>query len=492
MSLKRVKIIFLLLLLCSGPVAADPRGALSHLHELTLDNGMRFLLLPRKGAPVFTAYIRVVAGGVDEEMGRTGLAHLLEHMAFKGTSEIGTRDFPKEKLLLEKIEAVQSQMLHAPAAERASLGKTMQDLISQAGELVVKEEFSKIYQRNGAANLNATTSQDITSYFVTLPSPKLRLWAYLESSRLKDPVFREFYSERQVVGEERRMRVEDSPFGTLYETFLQLAFEKSPYRQPTIGYREDIGRLSASDLKAFYQKYYVPSNMVVALVGDFDLKEAEAVIRQYFGSIPASPPPPVPQVRESPPTKEKRVSVPFDASPSLVFGYLKPNMPHEDDYVFDVLQQILCEGQTSRLYREMVVRRKLVQNIACSSSTPGSRMENVFFVYASVHQGHQPQEVLKAFDEVVGDLRIRGVSEQELSKAKKNILSQWYFDLQSNEDIADSISYFEAVAGDWRYILNHQKKIQGIGSEDIQRIVSTYLIPERRRTVVLKPRKGKI
>jgi predicted Zn-dependent peptidase len=491
MSLNRIKIFFILLLsLCSGNLAADPGGILSKVHEFSLDNGMKFLLLPRKGAPVFTAYIRVAVGGVDEEPGRTGIAHLLEHMAFKGTREIGTKDYAQEKILLEKIEEVQSQMLRASPAERLRLKKTMDQLIAQAGDLVEKEEFSKIYQRNGGTELNATTSQDVTSYFVTLPSPKLRLWAYLESSRLKDSVFREFYSEREVVGEERRMRVEDSPFGSLYEAFLQLAFEKSPYRQPTIGYREDLPKLSASDLKSFYQKYYVPSNMVVALVGDFDLQEAESIIREYFATIPAGPKPPAPQVDEPRPSVEKRIAVPFDASPAMLFGYLKPNMPHEDDYVFDVLEQILCEGQTSRLYRDLVVQKKLVQKVVCSAATPGSRMENLFFVYASINQGHRPGEVLQAFDEQVRDLQTNGVSERELNKAKKNILSQWYFDLQSNDDIASSISYFQAIAGDWRYILGHQKKIQGIDSADIQRVVSTYLAPKRRRTAVLSPLKS--
>ena len=492
MSLARVKtiLVFFLIIFWSGGLAANPAALLSNVHELTLDNGMRFLLLPRKGAPVFTAYIRVKAGGVDEEAGKTGLAHLLEHMAFKGTSEIGTKDYAKEKVLLDKIEEIQAKKLAAPASEQAALDKEMQGLIFQAEDLVVKEEFSKIYQRNGADDLNATTSQDITSYFVTLPSPKLRLWAYLESTRLRDPVFREFYSERQVVGEERRMRVDDSPFGKLYEQFLLLAFEKSPYRQPTIGYPQDLPRLSASDLKEFYEKYYVPSNIVVALVGDFDLQETESVIRHYFGSLPAGHQPPAPQVKEPEPNVEKQLAVPFDASPAMLFGYLKPNMPSEDDYIFDVLEQVLCEGQTSRLYRELVVRRKLAQNVMCSAATPGSRMENLFFVYVSIHRGHTAAEILQAFDEEVEKLKIHGISEQELNKAKKNILSSWFFDLQSNDDIASTISYFESVAGDWHYILNHQKKIQEITSQDIQRVISTYLTPARRRTVVLKPLKG--
>lgn len=448
---------------------------------------MVFLLLPRPGAPVFSAYIRVKAGGVDEAPGQTGIAHLLEHMAFKGTPEIGTRDYAKEKLLLDGIEKLQSQIQKTSGAKREELEKAMAAMTEEAGQLVVKEEFSKIYQRNGATGLNATTSQDVTSYFVTLPSNKLRLWAYLESSRLKNPVFREFYSERDVVQEERRTRVDDSPFGALYEAFTHLAFAKSPYRQPTIGYPEDLTRLSATDLASFYKKYYSPSNMVGALVGNFDLKEAESIIREYFGSLPAAPSPPGVEVTEPEPKEEKRIKVPFDASPSLMFGYLKPNMPHEDDYVFDLLEQVLCEGATSRLYRELVVKQKLVQTLACATSTPGSRMENLFLVYGSIHQGHRAEEVLQAFDAEMEKIKKRGIGEKELAKAKKSLLSQWYFDLQSNSDIAETLSYFEAVAGDWRYILGHQKKIQKITSKDIQRVVARYLTPRRRRSAMLLP-----
>jgi predicted Zn-dependent peptidase len=460
---------------------------LGHVKEITLDNGMKFLLLRREGAPVFSAHIQVKVGGVDEAAGQSGIAHLLEHMAFKGTSTIGTKDYEKEKVVLARIEEVHAKLQSSRGEDRAELERQFNDLLAEAGEFVVKEEFSRIYNRNGATDLNATTSADLTSYFVTLPNTKLRLWAYLESSRLRDPVFREFYSERDVVVEERRTRVDDSPFGKLYEAFIKLAFEKSPYRHPTIGYQADVERLSATDLKKFYEKYYVPQNMVGAVVGNIDLEETEQILREYFGGIPVRPPPPALQVREPEPVHPRQTAVRFDAAAALVFGYLKPKMPHADDYVFDVLDQVLCEGPTSRLYQRLVVREKLVQDVSCSPSTPGSRLDNLFIVYAFVNQGHNPSEVLQSFDEELKNIALHGVGPEEMEKAKKNLISQWYYELQSNDDIAQVLSYFEAVAGTWKYILGHPEKIQSVSGADVQRVIQTYLKPDRRRMAILIP-----
>lgn len=468
-------------------VQAKPKGLLDGVEEFTLDNGMKFLLLKRQGAPVFSAYIRIKAGGVDEEDGKTGIAHLLEHMAFKGTSTIGTRDHEKEKVLLAKLEVLHDKKLQTNGATRQQLEKQMQQVMEEASELVVKEEFSKIYQRNGATGLNATTSQDLTSYFVTLPNTKLELWAYLESSRLKDPVFREFYSERQVVGEERRMRVEDSPFGKLYESFIQLSFDKSPYRRPTIGFKEDIQKLSATDLKEFYQKYYVPSNAVGAIVGNIDLPETKRILKEYFGDWSPGNRPSEEFPEEPKPTKPKTETVPFDAKPALAMGYLKPNMPHPDDYVFDVLDAVLCRGRTARLYKRWVIKERIAQGVNCSPSTPGSRLDNLFFIYAAITTGVAPEKLIQSFDDELEKIIKEGVDEKELKKAKKSILSQWYFDLSSNSDLAEALSYFEAVGGDWRYILNHQKKIQAVKSKDIVRVIKEYMTPEKRRWAYLKP-----
>ncbi len=477
------------MILFSCRVWASPGHVLDGVETFTLPNGMTFLLLSRPGAPVFSAYLRVKVGGVDEADGKTGIAHLLEHMAFKGSSQIGTRNFSEEKILLEKIETLQQRLRQASPQERVGLERQLQTLMREASRYVVKEEFSKIYQRNGATGLNATTSQDLTSYFVTLPSNKLALWAYLESQRLQDPVFREFYSERDVVMEERRMRVHDSPFGTLYEAFFAMAMPGSPYHRPTIGYEQDIRALTATDLRQFYNRYYVPGNMVVSLVGNFDLQQAKDLIIQYFGSLPAGPLPSPPQVQEVPELAPPPVVVSYDAQPAMVFGFPKPTLPHPDDYVFDVLDEVLCDGRTSRLYKTLVEEKKLVLGISCSAASPGSRLPNMFFIYAPLTPGHSAEEVLQAFDQEMEKIRKHGVSAQELQQAKKKLLAQWYYDLQGNEPLSESISYFQSIAGDWKYILTHPRYIEEVDNADLKRVVEKYLKPSRRRVGILQSNK---
>jgi len=487
---RKVFLFFCLLVSFGGfaPASANP-DLLDQVRAVTLSNGMRFLLLRRTGAPVFTAYLQVKVGGIDEVEGQTGIAHLLEHMAFKGTKEIGTTDSAAEQKLLEQIETVHAQWLNAQGPAKAELDRQMKSLVASAERLVVKEEFSRIYLRNGGADLNATTSQDLTSYFVQLPSTKLCLWAFLESSRLRDPVFREFYSERDVVMEERRTRIDDSPFGKLHEALMGLAFQKSPYRRPTIGYVPDLQKVSATLLRAFYQRYYVPGNMIGAVVGDIDLDETQKILEEYFGKLPKGPLPPKVTAEEPPQTQERRVEVPFDAAPALMVGYHKPTMPHADDYSFDVFDQVLCEGRTSRLYKRLVEKDRLVQGISCSNGAPGGRLDNLFLLYASILPGHDANEVLKAMDDEFQKVEREGVSGDELKKAKKNLLAEWNYEMQSNNEMAELLSYFEALAGSWRYILEHPKRIAAVRSADLQALVKTYLQPQQRSAVVLKPLK---
>ena len=482
--------LFLLILIGGSTLGAhaaraNPGSLEEQIKAVTLDNGMRFLLLRRAGAPIFTAYIRVKVGGVDEADGKSGIAHLLEHMAFKGTSSIGTSDAAKERELLAQIEAVQKKLQAAAPAEKSALQNEMQNLVKQAGELVNKEEFTRIYNRNGANNLNATTSQDLTSYFVTLPNTKLRLWAFLESSRLLDPVFREFYSERDVVREERRSRVDDSPFGKLYEALMEITFAGSPYARPTIGYPKDLETLSATDLKEFYDRYYSPGNMVVAIVGNIELAETESIIREYFGKLPKKPPPPevVVQKSERPPAPPRHVTM--AASPAMMVSYPKPTMPHRDDYIFDVLQQVLCEGNTSRLYQRLVEKDRLVQKVGCSASTPGARLDNAFFVYATLMPGTSAEKVSAVLNEEFQGLVGGGVTDAELQRAKKNLIADWYYEMQSNDELAELLSYFEVIFGDWRYIFKHREQIQSITSQDLKRVTGQYLTPAQSRTVIL-------
>ncbi|MBL7686272.1 MAG: insulinase family protein [Deltaproteobacteria bacterium] len=477
----KLRLIILVLFISSQLISFSFASSLEdQVSRYTLKNGMRFLLVQRKGAPVFAGYIRVKVGGADEESGKTGIAHMLEHMAFKGTQSIGTRNYLKEKKVIEEIETVgielskltQANQNQSPKAKK--LQEQLKQLQKKQESFIVKDEFSRAYTQNGASNFNATTSKDVTSYFVELPSSKLELWAYLESERLKDPVFREFYQERDVVQEERRSRVDNSPFGKNYEELLQNAFSVSPYRDPTIGYAKDISALTATDLKKFYETYYVPQNMVGAIVGNFEIDEVKRMLDQYFGSIPAGKNPPQVSKQEPEQTQEKRHQVSFDARSHLMIAYHKPTMPSREDYVFDMIGQVLCEGRSSRLHQSLIEKQKLAQAIGCDASTPGARFNNLFFIYASALGKNHLSEIEKAIDVEIEKMKNTPVTSEELERARKQILADRLFKMKSNLGLAETLTYFEVLAGDWHYLLEHEKTLSEITPNEIQKVAQKY------------------
>ena len=327
----------------------------SSVREFSLDNGLQLLVVERPGSPTFSAYITIGVGSVHELSHQRGVAHLLEHMLFKGTKTLGTRDFAREKPLLDQIEAIGSRLDELRAArgdhsaEIEALQKDLSALQEKHRELVVKDEFSRIYAENGGVGYNAFTSKDLTTYLINLPSNKLELWAAIESDRMKNPVLREFYTERDVVREERRRSYESSPGGLLYENLLSTAFTMHPYRNPIIGWQSDIANLTLAETRDFLNNYYAPINTVIALVGDLDADEAYAMVKKYFGDIP--PGKPVANVVEQEPEQqgEKRREIHFDSEPMAAIAFHKPTLPHRDDYVFGVIAEVLGEGRTSRL-----------------------------------------------------------------------------------------------------------------------------------------------
>jgi len=455
------------------------------VHKVTLPNGMRFLIVHREGAPIFTGYIRVGVGSYDEPMGKTGIAHLLEHMAFKGTPEIGTTDYQAEAKYLAELETIAQALKTADPKQKLNLLKQFEEVRTKANEFVIKEAFSKIYNRNGGDDLNATTSQDLTSYFVSLPNSKLELWAYLESSRLKDSIFREFYAERDVVLEERRMRVDDSPFGAAYEAFLDLAFEKSPYQYPIIGFAKDVANLTATDLYQFYHEYYIPSNIVGAVVGNVDVGQTEKILQKYFGTIPSQKS--KTEIKVEPEEFQAKYKVLYqDSNPFMMIGFPKPTLPHPDDYAFDLLDQVICGGLTSHFYQRLVIQEKLVNSLECDSSTPGVRAQNLYFIYASLLPGHEGQEVLKTLFDELNKITHEGINPQAIERARKNLLAGIFYGLEQNSQLASMLSFYEILAGDWKYLIEHPQKIKSLQASDLQKIISTYLKPERAIVIEVK------
>ena len=289
MSYRALKSFAIVLVLAALAAAQDIASFEKRTTVKKLDNGLTVVICERPEAPVFSFFTHVDAGSVQDPLGQTGLAHMFEHMAFKGTDKIGTTDYAAEKVALEKVE----QAYAAYIAERdkpvgrdqqklKDLEKAWKDAVTDANKYVKPNEFPQIVESNGGEDLNANTSDDETNYFYSFPENRLELWAYLESERFLHPVMREFYKERNVVIEERRMRTDSNPIGRLLEQFTTAAFQAHPYHRPTIGWMSDLNSFSATDAKQFFDKYYIPSNMVVTVVGDVKASRDDADRRKIF------------------------------------------------------------------------------------------------------------------------------------------------------------------------------------------------------------------
>src|SRR5215469_13325017 len=288
---------FLLVFLFFVGLAAQAQDIASFEKRITvkkLANGLTVVIMERPEAPVFSFNTHVDAGSVQEVQGITGLAHMFEHMAFKGTDKIGTTDYPAEKKALAEVErtyaAYQNENLKENGRDPkkvAELEAAWKDAIQKADQFVVVNEFGEIVESQGGVGLNAGTDLDETNYEYSLPENRLELWAYLESERFLHPVMREFYKERDVVMEERRMRTDSSPSGRLVEQFLAAAFIAHPYGRPTLGWPSDLRAFSATDALNFFHEYYIPSNMTIAVVGDVKASQAIPIIEKYFGRLPA-------------------------------------------------------------------------------------------------------------------------------------------------------------------------------------------------------------
>src|SRR5580698_8717983 len=282
----------------AGARAQDLKSFEQRITTKVLPNGLTLIVCERPEAPVFSYSTFIDAGDVNDPSGESGLAHMFEHLAFKGTSEIGTTDYAAEKIALARVEAASNayeaefrKPVGRDAKRLAALKQAFQDSQAEARKYVVPNQFTEIAEANGAQGLNAETGLDETEYYWSMPENRLELWAWMESSRLADTVPREFYKERDVVMEERRMRVDSSPEGRLMEQFLATAYVAHPYGRSDIGWPSEVGQITATQAMAFHRKYYVGSNIVVAIVGDVDAKTALPMLEKYFGRVPGGPKP---------------------------------------------------------------------------------------------------------------------------------------------------------------------------------------------------------
>ncbi|MBI5316463.1 MAG: insulinase family protein [Nitrospirae bacterium] len=481
-------------------------GLADRVLEKKLTNGLTILMVERHQTPVVSLNMTFAVGGVNEQVGQTGLAHLYEHMAFKGTRTVGTKDYEKERPILDEwyqvgteLERRQRELARRSQEKPASqedqaaiekLQKRFTELQEQAGQYVAGNEMALLYQRHGGVGLNAATGKDLTRYMINLPANRLPLWAALEADRMAHPVLREFYKERGVVMEERRLRNDDSANGLLFETFSSAAFRAHPYGIPTIGWESDILSLTPADTEAFFKAYYGPGNATIAIVGDINPKEVMILIEQTFGKIPAALPQP-PLVTVEPPQRgERRVEVEFDAEPSVVIGFHKPALGHPDDYVFDVIDAVLSDGLTSRLYTNLIREKRIAASVNSDSNYPGVRSPNLFILSATPLAPHTTAEIEAAIYAEIERLKTEPVSAKELEKVLNNLDADLVRALRSNGGLASQLALYQTVAGDWRYALKARDKIAAVTPADIQRVAAEYFIKSNRTVATLVKKAG--
>ncbi len=473
--------LFVLLLFClfcfpSASQGIELASFEQNVTEYTVKNGWTFILVERPVAPVFAFMTAVDVGSAQEETGRTGLAHMFEHMAFKGTPRLGTNNYEEEKKALEELEraylAFQEAKLNpAPDTRRIEdLSRVFKSKQRAAAKFVKKNEFSDVVEREGGVAVNAFTGADVTGYFYALPANKIELFCYLESERFLHPVFREFYEERDVVMEERRMRTESRPVGRLFEQFVVTAFTAHPYHHPVIGYASDIQSYTMTDAKKFFETYYIPSNMVTAIVGDIDPKTLIPLLETYFGRIPGRPTPPPLRTVEPPSIAEKVVTIKDPAQPFYMEGYHKPAATHPDQPIYDAIDDILTNGRTSRFYRSLVQDKQIAVDAGAYGSYPGEKYPHLWVAYAVPARGVTNETVQHAIREELDRLKTEDVTDEELAKFRTRAKASLIYSLKSNLGLAMSLADYQTLFGDWRELFRYIQRFDRVTKADIRRI----------------------
>ena len=462
--------------------------------EHTLKNGLKFLILPRHDAPVVSFHTYVNVGGVNESRGITGLAHIFEHLAFKGTSDIGTKDYKKEKPALEALDkawtAWRAEIRKGAGADSTKLKDlhaVFEQLQESATNLVENGEFDKIIEQQGGVGLNATTGADATQYYFSLPSNKLELWFTLESSRFFDPVIRDFYKEKDVVMEERRMRTESNPIGKLVEEFLAVAYKSHPYKEPVIGHMSDLQDITRDEALAFFKRYYIPSNIVIAIVGDVDPKETIRLAELYFGRLPAGTPTPDLRTVEPAQQSERSVTLREESQRLLLLGYKKGSARDPDAAVFDAIEDVMSSGRTSRLYKTLVRDKKLAIQAAGFSGFPGQKYPNLFAFYAFPAQGKTNEECLTAINDEIEKLKKESVTDDELQAVKTRARANLIRSLADNAGMAGQLTFYQATTGGWRNLFKQLDEINAVTVADIKRVANKVFVNSNRTIGTIEP-----
>jgi predicted Zn-dependent peptidase len=484
-----------------APAAPAPsiRTGLENLEkqvqEFTLPNGLRFIVVERHESPVFSFMTVVDAGSANDEVGTTGLAHMMEHMAFKGTPIVGTKDFEKEKQLLAAEEAAWNALLEerrrgarADTAKLRRLEGAFQAAQETARELVVSNEFSKIMEQSGAQNANAFTAADITAYYYSIPSNQLEKWALMEGSRMTYPVFREFYKEREVVYEERRMRVESSPMGRLFDEFIRTMFSAHPYGFGGIGYPSDLKTFSRAEGEQYFRTHYVAKNMTVAIVGDVTVAEVRKHAEKYFGELSDAPKPPPIDTLEPEQNAERRVLLEDPAQPYVVIGWHIPAASDPSFPAYRALADLLAGGDHARLNKRLVKEKKIVTRIGGGAGLIGEKYPTMFAVLALPASGQDPLAVEREIHATIGEIQsAKPFTEEELDGYKVRVKAQKIQQADGNSSLASALAQAQVLYGDWREFFREQERVQSLRVQDVMNVMQKSLVKKNRTVGLIVP-----
>ena len=466
------------------------------IRKVRLENGLTLLMLRRTNSPTLALYTKFKVGSSDESPEIAGTAHLLEHMLFKGTTNVGTTDFEKEKkyyLLMKvtgnELDALRLQIRNLEdrgvaipidlKERKERLQRRLKSIEENQKKYIIKSEDTYIYEQHGQVGFNAYTSHDVTNYQIKLPSNRLEIWAKMESDRLSNPILREYYTERDVIMEERRMRIENRGFGILREKFLSLAFSKSPYQRPVIGYESNIPFLDIYETEDFFKTYYTPDNMVIGIVGDLDFQETETMIRKYFGGLkPSTKIRKEVRILESYNLGEKRIQFKYPGGSILMVGFNKPAFPHSDSTVFDLIDFILTKGVESRLYKSAVINEKISTQVSSWTSDPGERYSNLFTIFSYLNSDADPKRMEEIIWEEIEKIKNGDISDSEIQKAKNKNSADFLREVDSNSSLAEGLTYYETLTKNWEDMFKIYDKFNAVSKEDIKRVANKYFVKE--------------
>lgn len=465
--------------------------------ETTLDNGLKIIVMERHDAPVASFVTFANVGGVDDPKEYTGLAHMLEHMAFKGTTTLGTTDIEAElkAMAVEDsiwalLRAERKQGLRADSTRLEELQQAFDDAIEAANEYVKPSEFNNILEKEGGVGTNAGTGKDQTMYGTSLPSNKLELWMAMESERFLNPVLREMYRERNVIVNERLQVLDNNPIMRTIDAMQSTAFSAHPYGISIVGHMSDIKNYSRDAVKEYFEKYYNPSNLIVAIVGDVKPKEVFKLAKKYWGRIPSGPKPEPVATIEPPQKGEKRVTLHDPAQPLFAVAYHIPSGTHPDWPVFEAISDYLGQGRTSLLYKNLVKEKKIAADAGAMAGYPGNKYPSLCIAYAMPATGHTNEECEEQILAEIEWLKDELIPVEEVEKIQARAKAGLVNGLRNNTGMAVQLAWFESRWGTWRELFRELDRINAVTPEDIQRVAKEYFTEENRTIAKLNTVEG--